>query len=99
MITMKGFLKKWIVFVFFGFFLSALLHAQEFKGKQLGEIAVRKACEYLRKRNVKEVYLDCVQGSGFLPSFYEKLGFERIARKTVNYPIGAFDMVLMRRKF
>lgn len=35
MIITKGFLKKWIVFVFLGFFLAAFLHAQEFKGKLL----------------------------------------------------------------
>lgn len=78
--------------------LTSLATALEFKGKKLGRIATRKACEHLIERKVGEIYLNCVHGSGFLPSFYKELGFEQIARKSVDYPVGTFDMVLMRRR-
>jgi hypothetical protein len=57
------------------------------------------ACEHLSKVGVHDLYLDCVDVAGFLPAFYARLGFTKIAERSTTYPTGnRFSMVLMRRE-
>lgn len=52
---------------------------------------------HLRTTGAVDVFLDCVDG-GFLPAYYEHLGYEEISRKDITYPSGnTFPMVLMRK--
>jgi ribosomal protein S18 acetylase RimI-like enzyme len=79
--------------------LHNLATAQNFRGRRLGEGAVRMACERLVVAGVNVIYLDCVDVAGFLPAFYERLGFEKVTERNIAYPSGnSFPMVLMRSK-
>ena len=76
--------------------LYSLATHERFKGRDLGKEAVRRALEVPRELGFA-VYLACVQGSGFLPAYYESLRFEVVGRETRTYgEHGEFDMVLMR---
>ena len=79
--------------------LHNLATAQNFRGRRLGELAVKMACEHLVKAGVNAVYLDCVDVAGFLPTFYERSGFAKIGERSIAYPSGnSSPMVLMRRE-
>jgi len=79
--------------------LHNLATAQNFRGRKLGEVTVKMACEYLVKAGVNAVYLDCVDVADFLPAFYKRLGFAKIAERNIAYPSGnSFPMVLMRKE-
>ena len=77
--------------------LSTMATASSFRGRQMGRRAIQEAAIFLQNKGVEELYLDCVHGNGFLPKYYESLGFTIITRKNIEYPRGTFDMVLMRR--
>ena len=77
--------------------LSTMTTAPSFRGKEMGRRAIQEAMIILQDKGVEELYLDCVHGDGFLPKYYESLGFVRVARKDVQYPTGIFDMVLMKK--
>ena len=78
--------------------LQNLATAKAFRGKRLGELAVSMAGEHLLRDCVREVYLDCVDVGGFLPGFYQKLGFVKVCGRNITYPSGnTYPMVLMRR--
>src|SRR5437870_9469274 len=55
--------------------LQNVATAQAFRGRRLGEVAVGMAGEHLAELGVRDVYLDCTDVRGFLPAFYERLGF------------------------
>jgi len=76
--------------------LQTLATARKHAGQGLGRRAVEASKAHLRGTGADELYLDCVRGDGFLPRYYESLGFCTVARKDVTYPTGAFDMVLMK---
>ena len=76
--------------------LSTAATSREFSGQRLGQKAIEEAKIYLAELGVEEIYLDCVYGDGFLPKYYESLGFESLARKTIQYPVGSFNMCLMK---
>ena len=78
--------------------LSTVTTTLTYRGQQLGRRAIAEAETFLRDKAVKELYVDCVYGSGFLPKYYKSLDFTLVARKDIEYPLGTFDMVLMRRK-
>ena len=79
--------------------LHNLATAQKFRGRRLGALAVKMACEHLVKAGVNVVYLDCVAVAGFLPAFYARLGFAKIIERSIAYPSGnSFPMVLMRKE-
>jgi ribosomal protein S18 acetylase RimI-like enzyme len=79
--------------------LQNLATAEGFRGKRLGESAVSMAGEHLLRDFVPEVYLDCVDVGGFLPGFYQKLGFVKVCGRNITYPSGnTYPMVLMRRE-
>lgn len=59
--------------------------------------AIQEAAAFLQDKGAEELYVDCVQGNGFLRNYYESLGFELVSRKDIEYPVGIFDMVLMRK--
>ena len=77
--------------------LSTVTTAPCFRGRQLGRLAIREALAFLKGRGIESLFLDCVHGDGFLPAYYESVGFATVARKDIEYPLGAFDMVLMRK--
>ena len=76
--------------------LSTVATASDFRGQGLGHKAVQQANDYLCEIGAGEVYLDCVHGDGFLRTYYESLRFALLDRKTIEYPTGLFDMVLMK---
>ena len=79
--------------------LHNLATAQNFRGRRLGPLAVKMACEHLVEAGVNAVYLDCVDVAGFLPDFYEKLGFAKVVERSIAYPSGnSFPMVLLRKE-
>jgi ribosomal protein S18 acetylase RimI-like enzyme len=78
--------------------LSMLAVATEFRGVKIGEKTVLEAENWLRGKGATEMFLDCVDERGFLPSFYKRLGFYEVFRKSITYPSGnTFPMVLMRK--
>ena len=78
--------------------LSMLAVATEFRGAKIGEQTVLEAENWLRGKGATGVFLDCVDEQGFLPSFYKRLGFDEVCRKSITYPSGnTFPMVLMRK--
>ena len=76
--------------------LSTITTAPAFRGRQLGRLAIGEAMAFLKNRGAEKVCLDCVHGDGFLPRYYASMGFARVARKNIDYPLGTFDMELMR---
>ncbi|MHA1728021.1 MAG: GNAT family N-acetyltransferase [Promethearchaeota archaeon] len=78
--------------------ISTLVTARNFQGNNLGQTAVERAKDYLRKKEkIDEVFLDCAYGNGFLPNFYKSLHFHQIYRKDIAWPkCGPTDMVLMK---
>ncbi len=77
--------------------LYALATAAPFRSNGLGRCAVAEAEAYLKDMGVQQLCIDCV-ASGFLPGFYTSLGYELLARKDIEYPIGTFDAALMRKE-
>jgi len=78
--------------------LNNLATAQSFRGRGLGGLAARMACEHLARSGARSVWLDCVDVAGFLPAFYERLGFVKTCEREITYPSGnTYPMVLMRR--
>ena len=64
-------------------------------GQDLGHIAVRQAVDFLDGKNVTTLYLDCIDG--FLPVYYERIGFRRIVQKDIDFPkCGLSHMILMK---
>jgi ribosomal protein S18 acetylase RimI-like enzyme len=77
--------------------LGTLATALRFAGRGLGARAVREALVHAAAAGETEVYLDCVHGNGFMPRYYQAMGFEWVTRKDAQYPTGIFDAVLMRK--
>jgi ribosomal protein S18 acetylase RimI-like enzyme len=78
--------------------LSMLAIATEFRGLKIGEQTVLEAENWLRGKGATEMFLDCVHERGFLPSFYKRLGYDEVFRKSITYPSGnTFPMVLMKK--
>ncbi len=73
------------------FFLRALATKPDFRGKEVGATAVRFATTM---NAPTPVYLDCV--SGFLPEYYQRLGFERVDRQLLTCDDGDYDVTLMK---
>ncbi len=76
-------------------FLSKLATAPSHRGRGVGAHAVRQAMAVVAAHGATRLYLDCVSGTGFLVTFYQRLGFSQIDRREVHFPGGSFDMVLM----
>jgi GNAT superfamily N-acetyltransferase len=77
--------------------LSKIATAPDYRGFGLGAVAVGHAIDALSAEGADSLYLDCVQGTGFLVDFYRSLGFRAINRRNVRFATGLFDMVLMER--
>jgi ribosomal protein S18 acetylase RimI-like enzyme len=77
--------------------LAALASGARFKGRDLGRVALREAAALLARQGAGAIYLDCHHGEGFLPRYYESVGYERVARKDLVLPRGLSDNVLMRQ--
>jgi len=78
--------------------LSMLAVPTELRSLKIGEQTVSEAENWLRGKGAKEMFLDCVDERGFLPSFYKRLGFDEVFRKSITYPSGnTFPMVLMKK--
>ena len=79
--------------------LDNLATAQPFRGRRLSAVAVGMAGEHLARLGVRDVYLDCVDAGGFLPAFYERLGFAKVCERSITYSSGnTFPMVLMKKE-
>ena len=78
--------------------MQTLVTAQNFRGKNLGKFTIQMIQTYLARQNVCELFLDCVDVAGFLPTFYSNLGFVKIEQRNITYSSGnTFPMVLMKR--
>ncbi len=78
--------------------LHALATSRRHRHQGLGQDAVKRAFECAANQT-DVLYLSCALGAGFLPSYYQRLGFEQLQRETKHYgEYGAYDMVLMRRE-
>jgi len=78
--------------------LHALATATHWKGRGFGRHAVLCAMDIAHTRAV-DLYLLCAQGNGFLPSFYQSLGFQEVKRTSNHYAgLGVLKMVLMRHR-
>jgi GNAT superfamily N-acetyltransferase len=76
---------------------STIATAPNFRGRKLGELAIAMAIIWLGEQKVRTVYLDCARG--FLPAFYQRCGFSRIAEKNVTFPSGnTYPLVLMKKE-
>lgn len=65
-------------------------------GRGVGEWTVRAAETHLAGAGAKELHLECVDG--FLPTYYERLGYEVLRRATITYPSGnTFAVAVMRK--
>lgn len=73
--------------------LASVAVAPAFHGQGIGRRAVQRALDVAHGAGAGTVRLGCI--SGFMPKYYESLGFQQVDRKTLNYPFGSFDMVLM----
>ena len=79
--------------------LQNVATAQAFRGRELGEVAVGMAGQHLAQLGVRDVYLDCTDVRGFLPAFYERLGFAKLCERSITYSSGnTFPMVLMKKE-
>ena len=66
-------------------------------GRGLGQRTVQAGEAHLARAGAKEVYLECVD-TGFLPGYYERLGYSVLKRATITYPSGnTFPVALMRK--
>ncbi len=68
--------------------LATLASARRYKGQDLGQLVIERSEEYLTNAGFKQVYLDCIYGSGMLPKYYVLLGFEQVAREKITFPHG-----------
>ena len=87
-------LEGWSDFVQLGsvIMLRALATHPNHRGQQIGEFAVVSA---VQKIGDESVYLDCVDG--FLPDYYERLGFQVVARQQRQSSDSAeLDLCLMK---
>ena len=53
-------------------------------GRNLGGRILRLALEHLKSKQTDVVFLDCLDGNGFLPRFYRAQGFAFLGRKWVD---------------
>jgi GNAT superfamily N-acetyltransferase len=60
--------------------LYALATRRSCAGRGFGAAIVTSAICWLDARGIRAVYLDCLTGNGFLPKFYQKLGFELLGQ-------------------
>jgi GNAT superfamily N-acetyltransferase len=61
--------------------IHTLATSNHYRGKNFGRIGIQKAIKYLLDKSVEVFYLDCIEGNGFLPEFYRKLGFKQILNR------------------
>ena len=72
--------------------LRALATHPDFRGRQIGATAVTSALGLVDQG--QPLYLDCV--SGFLPGYYQALGFRHLGRQTRDDPqLGPLEITLM----
>lgn len=73
--------------------LRGLATHPEYLRQGIGDFAVRKSIE--TRPTGTTIYLDCV--SGFLPSYYGRLGFQPVARQQQGDETeGSYDITLMQ---
>ncbi|MFQ5629199.1 MAG: GNAT family N-acetyltransferase [bacterium] len=76
--------------------LHSLATAIVHKGKGLGQLAVRYAIDHAKSYEA-ELYLCCFRGNGFLPAFYQHLGFAILDSQVQEVGLlGEHEIVLMR---
>lgn len=85
-----GAAKRW--------WLKTLAVARTSEGRHVGELTMRACERHLALARAKEVYLECVD-TGFLPAYYERLGYEVLQRADITYSSGnTFPVALMRKR-
>ncbi len=67
------------------------------RGRALGEIMIRKCESHLAATGATQVHLECVD-AGFLPNYYERLGYTTLHRTDITYPSGNTFLVCLLSK-
>ncbi len=58
--------------------LATMASSRQVSRRGLGRAALEAAEDHLCQRGVAYIYLDCVEGNGFLPRFYTEAGYTRL---------------------
>lgn len=78
--------------------LKTLAVARTGGNRGLGEQVVRAGEALVARAGATEIYLECVD-NGFLPDYYERLGYAVLKRAEITYPSGnTFPVALMRKR-
>src|SRR5690606_30747367 len=62
--------------------LGTLATAVRHKHRDLGPAMMAHAEAWAHEQGIARIYLDCVEGNGFLPGFYRALGYEHLDQRT-----------------
>jgi len=76
-------------------YINSLSVREEFRGRGIGKMLVRKACEFLKSHECKSVFLYVRPSNNTAKNFYEKLGFDNCGL-TKSHLLE--DVVLLRKK-
>lgn len=75
--------------------LSTLATGIKFKGQKLGYRMLAEVENHCLTQGIANIYIDCAYG--FLPSYYEAAGYQRLTRHLFRFPHQEFDAVLMKK--
>ncbi len=78
--------------------ISSLAVADAFHGQGMGPRAVEEAEALVSAMGEEFLYLDCYEGNGFLPGYYESLGYKRVATRQHSRDGGQFTVVALRKE-
>lgn len=79
------------------YWLSSVFVNPDHKQTGLGEQLLEACFNFLKSRNVRTIFLDCVINEGFLVNYYKRFGFSLLDEKYVRYRSGEFKMALMKK--
>jgi len=77
--------------------LATLASRVSMKGRGLGARTVTLAEEHIHNSGLRRICLDCYCGSGFLPPYYEQLGYRVLGRKILRRD-PEFESALMTKE-
>jgi ribosomal protein S18 acetylase RimI-like enzyme len=77
--------------------IKTLAVARKWRGRGAGSQVLEECETRVRNAGAQQVFIDCVD-VGFLPAYYERLGYAVVHRKDITYPSGnTFPVVLMKK--
>jgi ribosomal protein S18 acetylase RimI-like enzyme len=69
------------------YYLHALCVLPKFKGLSIGIEFINKAIELAKSNRIPILRLDCNKNNPVLPSYYEKLGFNKVGEVTMPHSV------------